>query len=306
MMNRLNSRYYPFDKIIIGYCKLMIILLLIFGRPLVNYVDEIFAYATAGAIAILLPLALDESRGRLSAFFRLMYAAMLFGVFYRATGGIMFLVFDKFFEYQLVALETALYGIEPTLYIDYFLLSPVLNEIFSFCYFCYYLMIPVFLIGLFVRKDYEVIKRYLTAAAITYAVSFLIFSLYPVEGPRWYFEGHYLNKIDGYLFRHLVELVIANGAVRGGCMPSSHIAIALVLMLFCFKHYRIWGWVLLPINIGLAIGTVWGRFHYVTDVYVGVAIGLAAYYLVEKKYAIWSAHEYKALTEKELEAGYVS
>ncbi len=305
-MTNQNFRYYPFDRIIMGYCLLMIVLIAIFGRPLGEYFDELITYGLAGAMAILLPLVLDESKGRLSAFFRLMYAAMLFGIFYRTTGGIMFLVFDNFFDYQLVALEAAMYGLEPTQYIDKYLLSPILNEVFSFCYFCYYLMIPVFLTSLFVRKDYGVIKRYLTAAAITYAVSFLIFSLYPVEGPRWHFEGQYLNKIDGYLFRHLVEMVIANGAVRGGCMPSSHIAIALVIMMFCFKHYRIWGWVLLPINIGLAIGTVWGRFHYVTDVYVGIAIGLAAYYLIEKKYAIWSAYEYKALTEKELKADIVS
>ena len=305
-MNKLNSRYYPFDKIIMGYCKLMIVLILIFGRPLVNYVDELFTYSIAAAIAILLPLTLDESKGRLSAFFRLMYAAMLFGIFYRATGGTMFLIFDHFFDYQLVAFETSLYGMEPTLYIDYFLLSPWLNEIFSFCYFCYYLMIPVFLIALFVKKDYGVIKKYLTAAAITYAVSFLIYFLYPIEGPRWHFEGQYLNTIDGYFFRHLVEMIIAGGAVHGGCMPSSHIAIALVIMMFCLKHYRVWGWILFIINIGLAIGTVWGRFHYVTDVYVGIAIGLGAYYLVEKKYASWSAHVYKAQTEKELKTNLVS
>ncbi len=284
----------------------MIVLILIFGRPLSEYVNELFTYIIAGAIAFFIPILLNESRGRLSAFFRLLYAAILFGVFYRTTGGIMFLIFDRFFDNQLVAFETALYGMEPTLYIDYFLLSPILNEIFSFCYFCYYLMIPTFLIAIFIKRDYEVIKRYLTAASITYFVSFVIFFLYPIEGPRWHFEGQYLNKIDGYLFRHLVELVIGSGAVRGGCMPSSHIAIALVIMMYCFKHYRIWGWILLPINIGLAIGTFWGRFHYITDVYVGVAIGLAAYYLVEKKYAVWVGQEYKALTEKELKADFVS
>ncbi len=306
MMNKLNNSYYPFDKIIIAYCKVMIILILIFGRPLVNYVDELFTYSIAAAIAILLPLTLNESQGRLSAFFRLMYSVILFGIFYRTTGGTMFLVSDHFFDNQVVAFETSLYTMEPTLYIDYFLLSPMLNEIFSFCYFCYYLMIPAFLIALFVKKDYGVLKRYLTAASLTYAVSFLIFSLYPVESPRWHFEGQYLNNIDGYLFRHLVELVIGKGGLHGGGMPSTHVAIAVVIMMFCFRHYRNWGWVLLPINIGLAIGTVWGRFHYAADVYAGIIFGLAAYYLVEKKYEYWTNPVSKALTEKELKTNLVS
>jgi len=305
-MTNPNRRYYPFDLIIIGYCLLMMILIAIFGRPLSEYVDELIIYGIAGTIAFALPRVLDETRGRISAFFRLLYAAILFGVFYRTTGGIMFLVFDKFFDYQLVALEAALYGMEPTRYIDQYLLSPVLNELFSFCYFCYYLMIPTFLIATFVRKDYEIIKRYLTAAALTYVLSFLLFFLYPIEGPRWHFQGQYLNNIDGYLFRYLVEAVIANGAVRGGCMPSSHIAIALIIMMFFFEHHRIWGWILLPINIGLAIGTFWGRFHYVTDVYAGIGIGFAAYWLVQKKYATWAGQEYKAITGKELKADFVS
>ncbi len=305
-MKKLNNIYYPFDKVIIGYCKVMIILLLIFGRPLVNYADELLTYSIAGAVAILIPFFLKEAQNRFSIFSRLMYAAMLFGIFYRTTGGTMFLIFDRFFDNQLVAFETAMYGMEPTLFIDQFLLSPFPNEIFSFCYFCYYLMIPAFLIALFARRNYDIIKRYLTAAAITYSVSFILFFLYPIEGPRWHFEGQYVNNIDGYLFRRLVEMVIASGAVRGGCMPSSHIAIALIIMMYCFKHYRNWGRILLPINIGLAIGTFWGRFHYVSDVYVGIAIGLAAFYLVEKKYEAWANPDYEVLKKKEPETNLVS
>ena len=305
-MTKPAGRYYPFDKLIIGYCLLMIVLIAIFGRPVDAYFDEMAAFLLSALLAAFIPRFFDESDGRISAGFRLMYAAILFGVFYRATGGMMFLILDKFFDYQLVAFETALYGIEPTLYIDQNLLNPILNEIFSFTYFCYYLMIPVFLIGTFVKKDYDVIKRYLTAAIITYAVSFILFFLYPIEGPRWHFAGEYINSIDGYFFRNMVEFVIANGAVRGGCMPSSHIAIALIIMLFCFKHYRVWGWILLPIIIGLAIGTFWGRFHYVSDVYVGIAIGLAAYYLVDKKYAEWTGIGYKMTTRKELKENFVS
>jgi membrane-associated phospholipid phosphatase len=305
-MTNTKANYLPFDKVIITYCALMTFLILIFGRPLDNYHDEILTYLLASLAATLIPLFFDESQGRLSAFIRLMYAAILFGVFYRTTGGLMSLFFDRFYDYQIVQFETALYGAEPTQFIDQNLLHPILNEIFSFTYFCYYLMIPAFLITLFVKKEYEIIKQYLSAAAITYAVSFLIFFLYPIEGPRWHFEGEYINSIDGYLFRHLVELVIAGGAVRGGCMPSSHIAIALVIMMFCFKHYRFWGWVLLPINIGLAIGTFWGRFHYLTDVYVGVVIGMAAYYFVESKYSAWTGRVYNEVSKKELKTDLVS
>jgi len=111
---------------------------------------------------------------------------------------------------------------------------------------------------------------------LTFFASYLLFSLYPAEGPRWYFAHEYVNMVDGPVFRQLVNLVIANGAVHGGAMPSSHTGVAFLIMAFCFRYYRRWGWILLPIVLGLAAGTVWGRFHYVSDVIVGLAIAVLA------------------------------
>src|SRR5574341_634340 len=106
-MTKPNSRYLPFDKIIIGYCNLMIIIILVCGRPLGQYLNELLTYVIAAVIAFLIPNLIDEKRGRFSAFLRLMYAALLFAVFYRTAGGTMFLIFDRFFDDQLVAFETA-------------------------------------------------------------------------------------------------------------------------------------------------------------------------------------------------------
>ena len=86
----------------------------------------------------------------------------------------------------------------------------------------------------------------------------------------------YVNAIESPFSRKLVDMVIDNAAVRGGCMPSSHFGVGLVIQLFCFKYYRKAAWMILPIVIGLAIGTVWGRFHYVSDVVAGTLIGLGA------------------------------
>ena len=285
---------------------LKISLIVTFGRPLANYGDELLLYFIAATVSVVIALYVDESKGKLAALVRFMYTGVLFSLFYRTTGGMMFLIFDQFLDYQLIWLEQAMYGLSPTLYIDQYLLNPIVIEVVSFCYFCYYVMIPGFLFTLLIRKDYEVLKHVITTAALIYFSSFLMFFLYPIEGPRWHFAGQYVNQIDGYLFRYLVEVVIDNGAVRGGCMPSSHTAIAIMIMMYCFKHYPVWGRILLPIVIGLSLGTFWGRFHYVTDVYVGIAIGFGAYYLMQNKYESWASREYKLSNEPELKADYAS
>ena len=288
---------YPFDWMIIGYCVLMTLLVLIFGRPIVNYAEPLVFYIITGALAFTIMRCVDEKRSRIFEFIRYMYPAILFTFFYSQTGNVIFLLFDHFYDYQLVAFEHAVFGVNPTLYIDQHLLNVWLTEIFHCTYFMYYPMIPAFIIPLFFLRQRRVLAEFMTAASLTYFLSYLLFSLWPIEGPRWHFADLYLHTVDGPVFRQMVNYVIANGAVHGGAMPSSHTGIALVIMMFCFRYYRKFGWILLPIVIGLSIGTFWGRFHYVSDVIVGASIALVSTWLVWWRYNAWTSDQTSTITE---------
>jgi membrane-associated phospholipid phosphatase len=189
-----------------------------------------------------------------------------------------------FLDHQLTAFETSIFGMEPTLWLDKNLINVWVTEILSMSYFSYYLMLPGFLIIFYLLKRYETIKRALTAICLTFFISYLLFFLYPIEGPRYYFAGNYIHAITGPIFRPLVDLAINKGAVHGGCMPSTHVAVALVILISIFRDYRWAGWLLLPLNIGLALGTVYGRFHYLSDVVVGAIIGISMTILTFKFY----------------------
>ncbi len=292
-----NISLYLFDRIIIIYSLLMVLVILAVGRPLNNYYDEIVFYIGMAALVLLITRYIDEHRGGVARFIRLLYPIFMFTFFYKITGGLMTLLFDNFFDWQLTGFEKAVFGVNPTLYIDQHLLNPILTEIFSFCYFGYYFMIPVFFLLVYIRKDYEIIKNALSAVCLMFFLSYLLFFLYPIEGPRWHFSTVYVNKVTGPVFRYLVELVIKNGAVHGGCMPSSHFGVALVLTLYSIRYYRRWSWIITVITIGLAIGTVWGRFHYISDVVVGGIIGLGAT-LFAWKYAERPYHHGQSINKK--------
>ncbi len=272
--NNPHRAFFLFDKIVIGYCLLMDLLILILARPLGSYYDEFMFYAGMATIAFMIARLIDPDRNRLALFVRLLYPAIMYTFFYRETGHLMFLVHTQFFDNQLTAFEASIFGLNPTLYIDRHLLTTWLTEIFSASYFSYYLMIPVFLIALYIKRRSEILINFMAASTLTFFLSYIMFFLYPIEGPRWHFADQYAHQISGPVFRHLVEYVMANGAVRGGCMPSTHFGIALVILLYCFRFYPKTGWWLSIAVAGLAIGTVWGRFHYVSDVAVGGLIGL--------------------------------
>ena len=273
---------YFFDRLLLAYGALMVLLLAVFGRPFTAYVDEVLFYVSVIGIVLLVGRYMDERKGRFLHFLRYLYPVLLFTFLYRETGGTMFLFFDRFLDPQLTSFELAVLGVHPTLYIDRHLLNVVVTELLSAAYFLYYPMIPVFMAGVYIRGDYEIVKSSLAAVSLTFFASYLLFALYPIEGPRWYFADRYLHPVEGPFFREMVDLVIRHGAVRGGCMPSSHFGVALVLTLYAARYYRRWLWLTVPVTFGLALGTVWGRFHYVSDVVVGGLIGLAATLLVWK------------------------
>jgi len=300
MTGNLTSRMCSFDWLIVGYCSLMMMMIVIFGRPLGGFLDELAIYAGIILITLLIVRYVDEHQSRFRAFVRLLYPVVLFGIFYRTMGGLVFLFFDGFLDWQLTTFERLIVGVNPTLYIDQHLLNVWLNELFSFCYFSYYFMVPGLLLLLFRVKKYDAMRQSLTAICLTFFMSYVLFTLYPIEGPRWFFSNEFANTIDGPIFRSSTQLVIAKGAFHGGCMPSSHVAVALVVMLAAFRYFRRLGWVLLPGNIGLAVGTVWGRYHYVSDVFIGAAFGVFATMLVWKYFDKWHKASYNVRVEKEL------
>lgn len=305
-MNKVGSRFSPTDTIVISYCLLTTILILVFGRPLGVYADELAFYTGCLLLAVFVSFFVREQAGRTAAFVRLSYPVILFPFFYSMTQGLIFLFGDSFKDATLVALEERLLGFELTRWIDQTTPSVIVTEILSFCYFSYYFMLPGFFLPVFIKRDYRIFKEATAAVCLTFFPSYLLFSLFPVEGPRWHFADQYVHSIDGPVFRQAVNYVIHNGAVHGGCMPSTHTAVALVLMYFCFRYYRPWGWVMLPLVIGLAAATVWGRFHYLSDVVVGGVIGTVAYWVVRKYYSRWTRSDLSSVEEQKMSQSHVS
>jgi membrane-associated phospholipid phosphatase len=280
-------------------------MILIFGRPLSEYTTPLLMNVCFVIIILSVLYFLKDSKKGVGFFIRLLYPALLFTFFYEQTGDLMRLFFPEFLDSQLTGFEKSIFGVNPTIWLDKNLINVWITEILMFCYGGYYFMIILFLVPLFLLKKYDIIKMSLTAICPTFFISYLLFILYPIEGPRHFFADQFTNVITGPVFRSFVDLVISEGAVHGGCMPSSHVAVALVIMIFCLKYFRKIGIVLVPINVGLALGTVYGRFHYVSDVIVGVVIGLTMTWLVMKYYNPMERKE-KTGQKKESIAKYVS
>ncbi|MCX6995564.1 MAG: phosphatase PAP2 family protein [Kiritimatiellaeota bacterium] len=59
--------------------------------------------------------------------------------------------------------------------------------------------------------------------------------------------------------------------VEGAAFPSSHVAIATVILYYTFRYARPAAWVLTPLIVSLMVATVYCRYHYAIDVLAGLA-----------------------------------
>ncbi|HTK68861.1 MAG TPA: phosphatase PAP2 family protein, partial [Candidatus Eisenbacteria bacterium] len=64
-----------------------------------------------------------------------------------------------------------------------------------------------------------------------------------------------------------------------GAFPSLHCAVALLALLLAWKHLRWFFWVQLPFGIGLILGTVYLRHHWVVDILAGFVLTAISFYL---------------------------
>jgi len=289
-------RFNPVDKVVLANLLYITLLVTFFGRPISSF-SGIYTGNTIVALAILaLVRWAPPGRSRLTDILRAGYPALLFGYFYQQTGGLMHLFYPEFLDGSLTGWEAQVFGANITVWLDrHFLgqgaITTLVTEVLSGCYFGYYLLMPAVVIPLLALKRYRQLGEILTAASITFAVSFNLFWFYPIEGPRWHFASVYTHDITGPVFRSMVQFVIKNGAVHGGAMPSTHTGVALVFLVYLYRFYRRWFYVTLPIVIGIALGAVYGRFHYISDIIVGAAIATACIAVTIRYYPKWSKAE---------------
>lgn len=275
-----KRRFIPVDYLILTYVSLTTLLLLIADRPVSERAWLIVGNVMIVLVVIVLKRIDPNTSSRFFRVLRRLYPVLFFTFFYEQTQTMIHLLFPGWFDAALSQFEISLFGVQPSLAIEK-LYTPILNEIIIACYVFYYVCLPLGLMLLIVRRNERCSDRLITASTIAFFVSYLFFFSYPVEGPRYHLMEMFTRPLDGYVFVPLVKRIMDTAAVHGGAMPSSHSAVALLVLWYVMRASKRWGLALAPIIAGILVGCVWGRFHYVSDVVVGAAIAVLACWITE-------------------------
>jgi membrane-associated phospholipid phosphatase len=179
---------------------------------------------------------------------------------------------SRFHDQLVQQWESALFGASPAHVAAGRFAWTRLSELLHLGYLSYYLIIYAPPLWLYLKGERRNFELTVTALAIAFTGCFVVFVYFPVAGPRYLWSAP--PGIPDGPVRRAAVWVLANGSSKGAAFPSSHVAVAVAQSLMMLRHHRRAGLLISIASLLLALGAVYGGFHYGIDVLAGAATGI--------------------------------
>lgn len=199
------------------------------------------------------------------------------------------LLFSNWHDDAVLKWEGMLFGGQPLVWIQNFY-SPLLAEWMFFVYVVYIIIYPLLGAVIFFKRDEDAHEDYLYQLGLINLVCGLGFVLYPVAGPlRWEKARILLSEpLPLRFFGQLAEYIRSNVHAPGGTIPSPHCAVATVMWFMSLKYTK-WGfYILTPVILSLYVSTVYGRFHYISDMIIGILVAIPILLFAPALAQVWN------------------
>ena len=264
-----------FDQALVCFFLLLNVLILVFHENLSLWGWHFLKHCIACLLVVTLVPALQSRKHPACGFIRDWYAATAIPFIYWNMGNFIHLVFPGEFDALIITLETKVFQTLPNIQVQQ-LVGPVLTEVMQFFYALYWLTIPVGAAVLYFNRRCHEYDYFIYYVALTFLISCVLFILFPVVGPRFFMADQISAKYEGLFLAGFFRRFVEHAGLRGCAFPSAHAAVAAVVTCFMWAVYpRLGKMVFLPALVGLSLATVYGQYHYFSDVFAGLAMGIS-------------------------------
>lgn len=232
---------------------------------------------------------------------RVAYMLFLLGVWYPDT----YELNHQFgsYDHLFASADQSLFGFQPAAVFSQTFSSPIVSELMYMGYVSYYLFF-ILTIGWVFFKDYKQLDRVMLIVFGGFFLCYVVYDLLPVTGPQYYYLAVGMDNIMqgnfpdiNHFFSHSTECLKSPGWQDGlfyqfcqmahqagerptAAFPSSHVAIATLVMMICLKmRLRILALFLLVPYVFLCFSTVYIYAHYAVDSIAGFFVGIALFYI---------------------------
>lgn len=177
----------------------------------------------------------------------------------------------------LIRWDQAIFGFQPAIKFSEILSSAVISELLFFGYFSYYLM-PLAVFALLWKFPIRKIQEFGFILICSFLVYYLFFIMIPAVGPQFYWD-YPENHIDAQgIFGKIIKIIQKNGEVPTAAFPSSHVGIALIILIWLYQNLRKKLFYFVPFVFLLILATVYIKAHYVVDVIGGILSAPLVYF----------------------------
>ena len=275
-----------FEWVALGYLAVSGALILLFAENLAHPVRLLGLQAFVACVILALCRA-PANRGtstnscstiaqRLWHFWRHWYPHLFFLFCFEELAHLVHLISPGWQDAKLMALDYRLTGVHPAIWLEQFS-TPARNDFMQFAYVTYFTYLLVLGGVLYYRKDWRGYWSAMTYSAVAYAIGYVIAISFPIESPWFSMAGFWHGELCGGPFTTLINFIERYGRVRGAAFPSEHVAGSFAALWGAWRHRRWLFWVMLPLVLCMCVSTVYGRYHYVVDVFAGMITGTLGY-----------------------------
>ncbi len=188
----------------------------------------------------------------------------------------------------LIRIDEAIFGgVNPILWAERFY-NPLLTEFFSFCYMNFFwysftLGLLLWLSGM--RAEFR--TTFLGVILLFYS-GYILYTIFPAVPPRIMLKPLFTKSLHGIFLTELADKIVnVSFATSRAAFPSLHCANTLLTLIYSYRYKKVFFWIFLPIALGLVLGTVYLRHHYVIDIVAGFILAIIIYFtapIIERKW----------------------
>jgi hypothetical protein len=258
------------DHWTLGYA-LVVAAVLAWRVPAIALPGFLVVHGLLVALAVLMPFA--RRGGAVGRFIGDWYPLLILTALYTEIG-LANLADGRAYDRIVLEWEQALFGFQPAR--EWIRSSPSvwLSWMLHLGYLAYYPIIVAGPLAFWVTGHREAMHRAVRTIAVTFYLCYATYLLFPVVGPRHVFPTAD-NAAAQTAIAQLAARFLEHVAAWGAAFPSSHVAASVAATAVALSERRALGLALMGPTALLALGSVYGQFHYAVDALAGLGVGLA-------------------------------
>ena len=258
------------DRCTLAYNGVVLAVVFVFHATIPHWPLQILLNASVIALVMLLALVAGERKALVPRLARDLAPLVLFLPLYGQIGSINHIVFPEFLDPLFCRIEEGVFGCQPAVVLAQKFPQRWVAEYMHFAYASYYMLFTGLAGFLILRRERAAFCDYMFSLCATMYVCLLVQILLPVKGAVSFGFGDAPGSASlpftaamAWVYRHL--------EIEGGAFPSSHVAVAALVLFYTVRYVRSAAWVAGPLVISLIVSTVYCRYHYAIDAVAGLA-----------------------------------